>query len=172
MNGEERRSWIIKLLESTSKPISATSIAKQVGVSRQVIVGDIALLRASGEDIEATPRGYHKIKKTTNFCILIACCHEGMDQLQQELYLLVDYGAIIENVIVENPLYGQITAPLNISNRYEADLFLKKAENMEDSLLSNLTDGVHLHRIQCKEKENAEKIKIELRKRGILYQAI
>lgn len=170
MNGEQRRNWILEQLHQCEKPLSATALAKQTGVSRQIVVGDIALLRAAGESIEATPRGYRMMEKAQGVSVLIACRHTGQAQLQEELYLIVDNGGIVENVIVENPLYGQITAQLQIASRYDADLFLQKAEKQTQSLLSNLTGGVHLHTICCKDNQTAQRITNALQKKGILYQ--
>ena len=170
MNGEQRRAWILQQLQSAEKPISATALAKQSQVSRQIIVGDIALLRAAGESIEATPRGYRIADATKGCTVLLACCHSQPQQLQQELYLVVDNGGTVEDVIVENPLYGQITAQLHITSRYDADLFLQRAAQKRESLLSNLTGGVHLHTIRCKDKETMQRIADELKAAGLIYQ--
>lgn len=56
MRAEERRQAIRELLQRAKQPVSATALAAQFSVSRQIIVGDIALLRAAGADISATPR--------------------------------------------------------------------------------------------------------------------
>ena len=170
MTGEQRRQWILQQLQTAQKPISATALAKQSGVSRQIVVGDIALMRAAGEHIEATPRGYRIAQQSTGIKLMVACCHTGLEQLKQELYLVVDNGGLVQDVIVENPLYGQITAQLHISSRYEADLFLQKASEQSQSLLSNLTSGVHLHTILCKDQQTAQRIQQALEEQHLLYQ--
>ena len=48
MNAAERRIKITHLLAQSDGPVSATALAAQCGVSRQIIVGDVALLRAGG----------------------------------------------------------------------------------------------------------------------------
>ena len=58
MNAQSRRNAIMEVLKAEEKPVSASTLAKQFNVSRQIIVGDIALLRAGGADISATPKGY------------------------------------------------------------------------------------------------------------------
>ena len=58
MNAAERRTKITHLLAQANGPLSATALAAQCGVSRQIIVGDVALLRAGGLAVLATPRGY------------------------------------------------------------------------------------------------------------------
>ena len=57
MTAAQRRSAIYAQLTQASAPVSATTFAQRFSVSRQVIVGDIALLRAEGHSITATPRG-------------------------------------------------------------------------------------------------------------------
>ena len=47
MEGDERRQFILKLLAGSESPLSGTEIAGKCGVSRQIIVQDIALLRAT-----------------------------------------------------------------------------------------------------------------------------
>ena len=84
MTGEQRRQWILQQLQTAQKPISATALAKQSGVSRQIVVGDIALMRAAGEHIEATPRGYRIAQQSTGIKLMVACCHTGLEQLKQE----------------------------------------------------------------------------------------
>lgn len=49
MSGEERRGKIIQALKNSDKAVSATTLAKEFDVSRQVIVQDVALLRANGK---------------------------------------------------------------------------------------------------------------------------
>ena len=68
MNAKERRQAILEQLKRAEKPVSATALARQYGVSRQIIVGDVALLRAGGEPISATPRGYVLDREGTGCC--------------------------------------------------------------------------------------------------------
>ena len=58
MSGEERRNQIIHILQSSDTPISGVKLAKMLDVSRQVIVQDVALLRAKDICIHSTNRGY------------------------------------------------------------------------------------------------------------------
>lgn len=58
MTGEERRKQIIKLIAECRSPLSGAEMARQLGVSRQVIVQDIALLRAVDRNILSTNKGY------------------------------------------------------------------------------------------------------------------
>ena len=58
MNAGERRERIVEILSSSTQPVTGTSLASVLGVTRQVIVQDVAVLRARGEKILATPKGY------------------------------------------------------------------------------------------------------------------
>ena len=167
---QQRRAALLEQLRHTDTPVSASALAEKLGVSRQIIVGDVALLRAAGEAIEATPRGYRIARSEMGVSALLACRHDGLDQLRRELYIVADNGGVLEDVIVENPLYGQITGRLHITSRYDADAFLRQAAAAPDALLSRLTGGVHLHTIRCPDAEAFERIRDALAAAGLLYQ--
>lgn len=172
LTASERREKIKKLLSKANEPLSASKIAKQCSVSRQIIVGDIALIRAGGLDVQATPRGYilNKLSPENYFEGLIACTH-NRDKIEKELYTVVDFGATVVDVTVEHSVYGEISAVLQISSRFDADLFTQKLNNSDARPLSALTDGVHLHKIRCLSKEIFDKICDALRKEGILFES-
>ena len=77
MRAEERRQAIRELLQRAKQPVSATALAAQFSVSRQIIVGDIALLRAAGADISATPRGYVILRETGGLVRQVAVQHDA-----------------------------------------------------------------------------------------------
>ena len=172
MKANERRTEILNMLKDASSPVSASALASQMSVSRQVIVGDIALLRAAGITIAATPRGYVIEENSADefpFTGLVATKHSP-DETRDELYTMVDYGGYVINVIIEHPIYGQITGPLDIASRHDADLFVESLiGNGEAKPLSTLTGGVHFHKIGCRSEENFELIKSALDKKGYLY---
>ncbi len=168
MTAQQRREEIQKQLERAQGPLSASALAAQMGVSRQIVVGDIALLRAAGAQIIATPRGYQK--GGTGVKTLVACCHDGGEGLRRELYTVVDNGGVVEDVIVENPLYGEITGKLHITSRYDVDVFLEKAARQPDSLLSSMTGGVHLHTLICPDEDTGARIRERLAQQGLLYE--
>ncbi len=118
MNAAQRRGRILDELKVAEGPLSATALAQKLSVSRQIIVGDVALLRAAGEGITATPRGYVLDAPRPGMVATVACAHSGVD-MERELTLMVDQGCTVENVIVEHPVYGQLTGPLELSSRYE-----------------------------------------------------
>ena len=112
MHAEERRETILKLLRQSAQPVSASTLAGQLSVSRQIIVGDIALLRAGGADILATPRGYClQNAAAAGLTRRVAVRHDEAG-MEAELNTMVDNGCTVVDVIVEHPLYGQLTGPL------------------------------------------------------------
>ena len=164
-NAKSRREYIKKALSDSNVPLTASYFANILNVSRQIIVGDVAILRASGVDILATPRGYMMSGESEgefSYISLIACKHTA-DRLRDELYTIVDFGATVIDVTIEHAIYGEISGTLNLSSRYDVDMFMEKVEKEKNSTpISSLTDGVHLHRIGCKKKATFELIKAAL----------
>lgn len=170
MTSDKRREKIEDILKSNTEPITATQLAKEFSVSRQVIVGDIALMRAAGLKISATPRGYvlNIDSNTSDTIFTIACRHER-DNMAIELFTIVDNGGTIMDVTVEHPIYGEISGELRISTRYEANMFLDNIKNNEAQPLMMLTGGIHLHKIKCKDEQIKKRIIKELKKENIIF---
>lgn len=169
MEAQKRREQIAKRLEAAKGPVSATSLAREFSVSRQIIVGDVALLRAAGVDIAATPRGYILPSGTAGSRFTVATSHAS-DQMEQELNAIVDQGGTVLDVIVDHPIYGQLTAPLRLSSRYEVRQFIERCEQEEAAPLSQLTDGVHLHTVSCSDPSCEERVRAALRELGMLLE--
>ncbi|MGN1182043.1 MAG: HTH domain-containing protein, partial [Faecalibacillus sp.] len=112
MTGDKRRDTIINLLKNSDKPVSGTYLAKTLQVSRQVIVQDIALLRAKNIDIQSTHRGYVIHEK--NECVRIFKVKHEDDEVEKELNLIVDLGGYIEDVFVYHKVYNIVKADLKI----------------------------------------------------------
>ena len=102
MDAQERRQAIARRLEEASGPVSAAVLAREHSVSRQIIVGDIALLRAGGMDIAATPRGYVLPAPAAGLVRTLACRHRP-DQLEEELHALVDPGCPVLPSMASSP---------------------------------------------------------------------
>ncbi len=169
MSSKERREKILNKLTSTEEAIKGTNLAKTLNVTRQVIVQDIALLRAQGENIIATPQGYIMLTtKENRIRKRIACKHEGYNSIEDELQTMIDYGATIVDVIVEHSLYGEIASMLNISNKIDLKDFINKITQKNAEPLSTLTDGVHIHTIEIDSEENFQQMKKALMKKGYL----
>lgn len=169
MTAVQRRSAIYEQLTRADAPISATALAQQFSVTRQVVVGDIALLRAEGHSITATPRGY-MIPAETGLHRTIACHHSSEDT-QKELFAMVDCGCTVLDVIVEHPVYGQLTAPLALSSRYDVEQFIRRMADSHAQPISALTDGVHLHTLSCPSEAVFAHLKATLADMGMLYDA-
>lgn len=171
MNAAQRRETIRQILSRAKGPISASALAAQLSVSRQIVVGDVALLRAGGFAVDATPRGYvAAVSAEKGYVGLVACTHSTPEQLRQELYIVVDNGGSMETVSIENPLYGEISGTLHIASRYDADVFIKRAAEDPDSLLLRMTGGVHLHTVRCPDEESFRRIEAGLEAAGLLYR--
>ena len=168
-DGSVRRAEIAALLEKADSPLSAAHLASQLGVSRQVIVGDIALLRASGAAITATPRGYITERGRGGLRRTVACIHNRPEGMETELNIMVDNGCTVLDVIVEHPIYGQLTGPLQLASRYDVGQFLQKVSRSGARPLSALTGGVHLHTILCPDEAAWHRVRAALDQAGFLY---
>lgn len=168
MDGEERREKILEKILASAKPLTGTYLSKLFEVSRQVIVQDIALLRAAGNDIIATPQGYmcpssleNRPKRT------IACTHSS-EGMREELTTIVDLGGKIIDVVIEHPVYGEFKGQLMINSRRDVDEFIGRMESASAEPLSALTEGVHIHTIEADDKETLDLIEARLSEKGIL----
>ncbi|MEG6584150.1 transcription repressor NadR [Dendrosporobacter sp. 1207_IL3150] len=170
METQERRSKILARLKSTSSPLTGTALAKELGVSRQVIVGDIAIIRASGITVYATPQGYMIPQVHTASVIATIACRHDRDELEKELSIIIDNGGKVRDVIVEHPIYGEITANLMLSSRRELADFLHKLAESGAAPLATVTGGVHLHTIEVPSAEVLSTIEEELRTKGLLMR--
>lgn len=169
MEAKERREQIVLSLKCAGQPLTGTFLAKELGVSRQVIVGDIAILRASGIDIYATPQGYIILPgaASTSVTARFACRH-GAESMEVELAAIVDNGGRVLDVSVDHPVYGEIKANLMLASRRDLAEFLHKSAESGAVPLSLVTGGVHLHTVEAPSKDILQKIAIELKQLGIL----
>lgn len=167
MEAASRRQAILDRLRTADRPLSASALAAGLNVSRQIIVGDIALLRAGGAEISATPRGYVLPRATDGITRTIACRHT-LAQTGQELDILVDNGCTVLDVIVEHPVYGQLTGQLQISSRYDVEQFLARIRDSDAAPLSMLTGGLHLHTLCCPNEDAYTRACAALKAAGLL----
>jgi transcriptional regulator of NAD metabolism len=169
MSSNERREHILKNLIESNKPIKGTELATKYKVTRQIIVKDVAILRAKGNKIIATPEGYIVGREDNRIKEIIAVTHDD-SKLAEELNIIVKYGGIVEDVVVEHPLYGEIKGMLMIKNLNDLDKFLVKYKRNEAKLLSLLTDGIHIHTISADTNENMNSILRELKEHGFIIE--
>ena len=171
MNTEERREKVLQRLVTSSIPVTGTALSKEFNVSRQIIVGDIGIIRAMGTQVYATPRGYviPDHSETQKLIAMIACQHDN-DGLARELEIIIDNGGKVCDVCVEHPLYGEIRVDLLLSTRKDVANFLKKVKACTANLLLIVTGGLHLHTIEVPDEETLQSIKQDLRAAGILIE--
>jgi len=170
--GDDRRAFLLKLLQESKSPITGGDLAKEANVSRQVIVNDITLLKAKNEPIIATSQGYIYLKPPTEKTLtekIIACLHRPEDT-EKELNLLVDHGVTVKDVKVEHPVYGDLTASIMVSNRREVEQFVDKINRTQAAYLSVLTGGIHLHTIAAQSEQVLEEAIHSLKEAGLLFR--
>ena len=172
MDGSLRREKIKERLFSHKNPISGSVLAEELGVSRQVIVQDIALLRAGGEGILSTAQGYVLMANIGQQKVsrIIACQHHNLLEMKNELHKIVDLGGTVIDVIVEHPLYGEIKANLILKNKNDVDYFVQKFSENKAEPLASLTNGIHLHTIEAENELILKQIELELDHMNVLLK--
>ena len=170
MRAEERRQAICDSLKAAHQPISAATLAARFSVSRQVIVGDIALLRAAGADISATPRGYVAHQPSPAGLVRQVACRHDSQGMEAELNAMVDQGCTVLDVIVDHPIYGQLTGPLQLSSRYDVTQFIARCAQADAQPLSDLTEGIHLHTLSCPSEDAFHRVRTALHAMGVLLE--
>lgn len=172
MLGEERRNELLKILKHKKEPITGADLAKIAHVSRQVIVNDMTLLKARNEPILATSQGYLYMMSdvTEKHFERVVACHHSMEQNEDELLTLVDCGVTVKNVIVQHPLYGELTASILVSNRHDVENFVKRVNETNAKNLAELTGGTHLHTLVAPSIEVLDRAERALRDKGYLVQ--
>lgn len=170
MEGKHRREKLISLLQQADAPISGTDLAKHLGVSRQVIVQDIALLRAVDKNILSTNKGYvlHVPELGSDRVKRSFAVSHNKEQIQDELYTIVDYGGKVLDVVVEHDIYGQIMVDLILCNRLDVDEFVERINVSKSRPLKVLTDGEHWHTVEADSEKILDKIEEKLKEKGYL----
>lgn len=168
MEGQDRRNELTKILEETKEPVSGTELAKRLGVSRQVIVQDIALLRAVNKNILSTTKGYliyKQDKQKVNRCF---ATRHTTEEIEDELNTIVDNGGKVLDVIVMHDLYGEISVDLIIKNRRDVADFVEKVKAKRTVPLKDLTNGTHLHTVEADSEEILDQIERALKEKNYL----
>lgn len=166
MTGQERRDAMIEMIRNSEKPVSGTALAKEFAVSRQVIVQDIALIRAAGYEVLSTHRGYllgHKGAVTRIFKV----SHTD-EEIADELNLIVDLGGKVQDVQVNHKVYGRMKADLGIHSRKQVQDFVEEIRSGKSSPLKNITSNYHYHTVEADSEEVLDLIGEELNERGYL----
>lgn len=168
MTGSDRRDAIVKKIKSSSVPVPGKQLAASYDVSRQVIVQDIALIRAAGYEILSTNRGY-VLNERSAVSRTFKVRHTD-DQLEEELYSIVDLGGCVRNVMVNHKVYGHMEAPLNITSRRKAAEFIEDIRRGKSSPLKNITSDYHYHLVEADSEETLDLIADMLEAKGFLIK--
>lgn len=169
IEGGIRREKLLNILKDSREPVSGSVLSKALGVSRQVIVQDVALLRASQAEIFATPKGYvlytqGPVKKYRRSYMV----NHTRDQIVDELSLIVDNGGKVRNVIVAHDVYGQIQADLILETPEDVMAFYERMNSSKAGPLSQISNGVHIHTVEAASEHILDNIERDLKERGYL----
>lgn len=167
--GQRRRSAILAALADSTLPLSGTELAHRLKVSRQVIVQDIALLRAEQQDILSTYRGYvlRPVPKRAG-AVRVFCVRHETEQTLDEFETIVDAGGHVLDVFVEHALYGTLRADLIIDSRLDAAAFVSQMAQSPDQPLKTLTGGCHYHTVTAASEALLDHIEAALSQKGYL----
>lgn len=170
MTGEERRLKILNKLIESAQPMSGAALAKAFSVSRQVIVQDIALMRAERHDIMSTNKGYLYRKAETEFTSpkRVFFVKHDTDRVLEEFLAITELGGSVLDVAVEHELYGQIRVDLLIESSQDAVEFVQKLADCRDNPLKLLTDDCHYHTVSAPSEKLLDLIEAELKQKGLL----
>ena len=172
MDAVTRRKRVLEEITKSDARITGSELAVLLNVTRQVIVQDIAVLRAGGTPIVATPSGYMMIDPAgkTRPVKVFFCRHQTVEQAEQELMLIVKNGGRIRDVIIEHPVYGEITGILMIHSPEAVKNLIEKLRRKDSQMLSSITDGRHMHTVEASSEESLMRIEDMLRSAGILIE--
>lgn len=163
---EQRRQGIYQVLRNAEGPVMAKDLASRFGVSRQIIVQDIAVLRASKASIISTHRGY--VLEVEPAASREFKVRHSQDQVQDELNIIVDCGGKVRNVSISHRVYGRITAEMDISSRLDVQEFCQTLEGSSSSVLSGVTSGYHYHLVEAADERRLDLIEGRLMEAGML----
>lgn len=166
MKKEERQQDIIKKLRASKTAISGTALSELYHVSRQSIVQDIALLKASNHQIISTNKGYLLVEPPAKQKVF-KVCHTNQE-ITDELYTIVEAGGFVKDVFVMHEIYGKITADLSLASREDVDAFVAGLDERNTSPLMKLTDTYHYHTVEALSDEILELIERRLREKKYL----
>ena len=168
---KDRKEALIQLLKESQKPMNGQSLAEHFHVTRQIIVQDIAVLRADGAPILSTNRGYiYKENKANPFVHKLFKVKHKEEDMEQELLAIVDNGGRVQNILIDHPVYGEIETLLKLSCRRDVEHFLNQVKTSDFHPLSELTDGIHYHLIEAENKQDLLYIEKALDKLGYLVK--
>ena len=166
MRAEERRREIVEILTEAQGPVPGGELSKRTGVSRQIIVQDIAALKGAGHDIIATHRGY--VLKIEPMAERVFKVRHNREQTEEELTCIVEQGGTVVDVFVWHKVYGRIEAALNISTQRGIRQLIDGVNSGKSTELMQITDGYHYHTVRAESEQVLDHIEGELRGLGYI----
>lgn len=166
--GDARRQQLLDILTKSDRPMSGNSLAKTLGVSRQVIVQDIALLRAVNQNILATTKGYILYNNKPAICHRTYCVNHTDEAIEDELNTIVDQGGKVMDVIIEHEIYGQISGNLILESRSDVANFCQLLKNTRAKPLNIIAGGIHYHTVEARSEVILDNIERALKEKGYL----
>lgn len=169
-NGTVRRKRILNMIRESSRPLSGSALGKETGVSRQVVVQDIALLRTEGYPIVATARGY--MLNEPRQAVRLFKLHHSNEETEEELTTIVDLGGRVLDVMVNHRIYGKMSASLNVKNRRDVQIFMDNLRSGKSTPLMNVTSGYHFHHVSAEQESVLDEIESALREKNFLAELL
>lgn len=170
MKAEERRKELAAIIMSENKPVSGSTLAQRLSVSRQIIVQDIAILKSSGYDILSTHQGY--IINSSPLAERVFKIRHTSEQTEDELTTIVELGGTVVDVFVWHKVYGKIRADLNIFSKLSIENFIAGIKSGKSTELMHITDGYHYHTVRADSEAALDKIEAVLNEKGYIVSEI
>lgn len=172
MSAADRRKRITEIISASSDPVTGSELALMLSVTRQVVVQDIALLKAGGLNVIATPSGYMKIDMAAKgrHLRVFTCRHMSLEQAEVELKAIVESGGKVRDVIIEHPVYGEISGTLMVNSMEAVENLIERLKRKDSQMLSFVTNGIHMHTVEAENEKALNMIEQKLRTAGILLQ--
>lgn len=168
MKAHDRRAEILSLIGNSGSPVAANFLSEKYSVSRQVIVQDIAILRAQGYGVISTNRGY--VLGSGLRAERVFKCRHTLDELVKESEIIISLGGKIEDISVNHRVYGKISARLELSTLRHAEELYRSLVSGASKPLMSVTDGYHYHTVSGENEQTLDKIEAALREKGYLIE--
>lgn len=148
----DRKVQLIEILKKSDQPLKGSELATQLGISRQTLVQDIALLRKDGQPIISTTLGYVLEQLPKRATEILGIVHSPAE-LKKELDILIAHHVEVVDVIIDHPVYGRIKSDLNIRTPKDVKAFVQMRDQSPLPLFSEVTGGLHYHTLVADEQE-------------------
>lgn len=166
MKAEERRKAIALHLYAEQKAISGGELAKRFGVSRQIIVQDIAKIKDDGYQIQPTHSGYlltaSPLKERT------FKTRHSAEQTEDALLTIINLGGIVKDDFVWHKVYGKINVHLNLYTAEHVKDFIDGVRSGKSVELMHVTGGYHYLSVLAKSEKTLDEIGTALEQKGYI----